>query len=69
MSTQKQKTKENEQMSDCEKAPMVAAEWSRLSGQPYRLTNEQRRRMRNGKSIYERDKVVEKYDVKKGKWV
>ena len=56
-------------MSDCEREPMVANEWSRLSGQPYRLTEEQRRRMRNGKSIYERDKVVEKYDVKKGKWV
>ena len=33
------------------------------------LTLEQRRRMREGKSIYQRDKVVEKYDVKKGKWV
>ena len=56
-------------MSDCEQAPRIATEWSRLSGQPYRLTHEQRRRMRNGKSIYERDKVVEKYDVKKWKWV
>ncbi|WP_295055287.1 hypothetical protein [uncultured Fibrobacter sp.] len=56
-------------MSDCERDPMVANEWSRLSGQPYRLTEEQRRRMRHGKSIYQRDKVVEKYDVKKGKWV
>ena len=56
-------------MSDCERDPMVAAEWSRFSGQPYRLTEEQRRRMRNGKSIYHRDEVVEKYDVRKGKWV
>ena len=56
-------------MNDCEQAPMVATEWSRLSGQPYKLTQEQRRRMRDGKSIYQRDKVVEKYDVKKGKWV
>ena len=56
-------------MSDCEREQMVATEWSRLSGQPYRLTLEQRRRMREGKSIYQRDKVVEKYDVKKGKWV
>ena len=43
-------------MSDCEQAPRIA-------------TQEQRRRMREGKSIYQRDKVVEKYDVKKGKWV
>lgn len=56
-------------MSDCERDPMVATEWSRLSGQPYRLTLEQRRRMREGKSIYQRDKVFEKYDVRKGKWV
>lgn len=56
-------------MNNDEKAPRVATEWSRLSGQPYRLTLEQRRRMREGKSIYQRDKVVEKYDVKKGKWV
>lgn len=56
-------------MVDCEQAPRVATEWSRLSGQPYRLTQEQRKRMREGKSIYQRDKVVEKYDVRKGKWV
>ena len=56
-------------MNDCEQAPRVATEWSRLAGQPYRLTLEQRRRMREVKSIYQRDKVVEKYDVKKGKWV
>ena len=56
-------------MESCEQVPRVATEWSRLSGQPYRLTLEQRRRMREGKSIYQRDKVVEKYDVKKGKWV
>lgn len=56
-------------MNDGEQAPRVASEWSRLSGQPYRLTEEQRRRMRHWKSIYHRDEVVEKYDVRKGKWV
>lgn len=56
-------------MNNGERAPMVASEWSRLSGQPYRLTDEQRRRMRNGKSFYHRDDVVEKYEVRKGKWV
>ena len=56
-------------MNDCEQAPRVATEWSRLSGQPYKLTLEQRRRLKKGLSIYKRDRVVEKYDVRKGKWV
>lgn len=46
----------------------VASEWPSING-TYKLTNAQRKRIAKGKSIYEKDKVTEKYDCPKGEWV
>lgn len=38
-------------------------------GKGYKLTPTQRDRAKRGASVWERDRVVEPYDVRKGKWV
>ena len=51
--------------------PKIATEWCRRSSPPYQLTNAQTQmaRRKRGQSIYQRDRQIEPYDVRKGEWV
>lgn len=44
------------------------SEWHSVRGY-HTLTRDQKKRLKAGKSIYERDKVVEPYTVNKGEFV
>lgn len=48
--------------------PRPVNEWKSVA-MPYKLTKSQQRKQKRGESIYERDKVVEKYSYSKGEWV
>lgn len=56
-------------MNNGEEIPKVATSVMNVNGMGYHLTNAQIMRKRRGKSIYQRDRQVAPYEVRKGKWV
>jgi hypothetical protein len=49
--------------------PKIAIGGTNVQGMGYTLSSKLKNRMRNGKTIYQRDKKIEKYKYSKGKFV